>query len=162
MRNYLQAHRVLKPDGILIFGTMNRSWRSWLSLMWHTDILRDVPAGLFDWRLGIVPGEIKRIGAEERFNIVHEELQGICEITRWEVDWSNAPWVLKPHQLEFRECKDDTRYLGWAYKFPDPVADEAADGARDSAGTRVIEEEGQEVAEERTEPVADGGQKTEL
>lgn len=71
----MQLRRVLRGDGIVVFGTRNRSLRSWLSLMWHTELLRDVPSGLYDWRLGVQPGELKRLASEEGFNMVHEELQ---------------------------------------------------------------------------------------
>eukprot|EP00892_Ulva_mutabilis_P009704 jgi/Ulvmu1/7105/UM034_0011.1 len=112
---FREVRRVLRPDGIVVFGTRNRSVRSWLSLMWHTELLRDVPPALYDWRLGVQPVEVKRLAAEEGFNMVHEELQGMCEVGRWEWRWGEWPWVLQQRDVEFRECSDDTRYLGWAY-----------------------------------------------
>lgn len=53
----------------------------------------------------------------------------MCESGQWEVAWAEWPWVLQQRNTEFRECSDDTRYLGWAYavRGTQPVADDGDD-----------------------------------
>lgn len=124
----LQAHRVLRDDGILVFLTVNRSWQSKLSLWLHTTFVQHHPPQAADWRLGVKPVEMKRIAHAAGFNLVHEELQGVCENLRLHVDWGKFPWVLQAHGTAYSPCKSlQVRYMGWAYK--QPVAGAAAAGS---------------------------------
>ena len=54
-------------------------------------------------------------------------MQGMCEAGQWEWRWSEWPWVLQQRDVEFRECSDDTRYLGWAYAVRSSKAGAAGD-----------------------------------
>ena len=115
----LQVHRMLKDDGVFVFGTMNRSLRTRASLWWHTEWQRDRPRQLFDWRLGITPAEMKQIAEEVGLNLVHEELQGVCDMKKYMVDWKQFPWVLQEEHQGSQACQDTGKhYLGWAYKQP--------------------------------------------
>jgi hypothetical protein len=125
----MQVHRILKQDGVLVFGVMNRSLRTWLSLYWHTEFQRDMPKQAFDWRLGITPEEMKAYSEEAGLNMVHEELQGVCESMEYFVHWERVPWVLQARHAGMYACKDvGKHYLGWAYKHP---AAESAGGQQD-------------------------------
>ena len=120
----LQAHRVLRHDGVLVFLTINRHWQSKLSLWLHTTFVQHHPREASDWRLGIKPAEMKRFADAAGFNMVHEELQGVCENLRLHVDWGKMPWVLQAHGTEYSRCKSlHVRYMGWAYKKPRAVDD---------------------------------------
>jgi 2-polyprenyl-6-hydroxyphenyl methylase/3-demethylubiquinone-9 3-methyltransferase len=45
-----EAHRVLKPRGIFLFDTINRTFKSKVIMIWLLeDILRIVPQGMHDW-----------------------------------------------------------------------------------------------------------------
>lgn len=115
----MQVHRVLKQDGIFIFSVMNRNLVTWSSIWWHTEWQRDLPKQIFDWRMGVTPVEMKDIHDEVGFNMVHEELEGICDSRSLSVNWGRAPWILQFEHLGAVECKDvSKRYLGWAYKHP--------------------------------------------
>jgi hypothetical protein len=115
----VQIHRVLKADGLLVFGVLNRTLWTRMSLWWHTEWLRDRPKELSDWRLGITPSEMKALTMYAGFNMVHEELQGVCDKVQYSVDWAKAPWVLQVMHGGSYSCKDiSSAYLGWAYKAP--------------------------------------------
>jgi hypothetical protein len=126
-------HRVLKPEGVLVFGGMSRSLQTRLSLWWHTALQRDRSPRLFDWRMGVTPAEMKRLSEEAGFNMVHEELQGVCDVTEYSLAWGNFPRVVQVRHVGSRACKDTGKhYLGWAYKQP-PAADAAGAGQANAA-----------------------------
>jgi hypothetical protein len=103
---------------------LNRSLWTRLSLWWHTEWQRDRPKNLFDWRLGITPDELKALSTEAGFNMVHEELQGICDTVQYSIDWQRMPWVVQVAHVGSHACKDLSKmYLGWAYKVPDASED---------------------------------------
>lgn len=80
-------------------------------------------------------------------------VQGMCESGQWEVRWAEWPWVLQQRDVEFRECSDDTRYLGWAYAVRGTVPGEAhtdEDGADDDSGD-PSDEAGAADAQDRQE-----------
>ena len=63
--------RVLRPDGIFFFDTINRTWLSWLFVIEvFQEWLHLVPAGTHDWNMFITPGELgvslARAGLEVR------------------------------------------------------------------------------------------------
>jgi len=61
-----QAARVLKPGGLLVFHTFNRTWLAWLLAVHGMKlVVRDVPRDLHVHRLFIRPVEIERMGANE-------------------------------------------------------------------------------------------------
>jgi hypothetical protein len=73
-------------------------------------------------------------------------LQGICEVRKWELLWSEWPWVLRLKEMVFKTCNDDTRYLGWAYKQPSdagPPSEPSADSADVNSDAAVPETETQ-------------------
>jgi hypothetical protein len=128
----VQIHRVLRSDGLLVFGVLNRSLWTRLSLWQHTEWLRDRPKELADWRLGITPSEMKALTTSAGFNMVHEELQGVCDRVQYSVDWAKAPWVLQGMHGGSHACKDVSRaYLGWAYKAPEVAHDADSQGETD-------------------------------
>lgn len=65
-------------------------------------------------------------------------VQGMCESGQWEVAWAEWPWVLQQRNTDFRECSDDTRYLGWAYAvrgtLPAADDDDGDDSSEDGVG----------------------------
>ena len=63
--------RVLRPDGLFFFDTINRTWLSWLFVIEvFQEWLHLVPAGTHDWDMFITPGELgvslARAGLEVR------------------------------------------------------------------------------------------------
>jgi 2-polyprenyl-6-hydroxyphenyl methylase/3-demethylubiquinone-9 3-methyltransferase len=57
-----EAFRVLKKDGLFLFDTINRSFKSKFIMIWLLeDTLKHLPSGLHDWNKFIKPQEIKEI-----------------------------------------------------------------------------------------------------
>ena len=55
----LEAHRVLNKNGIFLFDTLNRTFKSKVVMIWLLeDILKQIPRGLHDWNKFIKPEEI--------------------------------------------------------------------------------------------------------
>lgn len=119
---------MLTQDGVFVMSALNRSLRSRWALWWHTEWLRDWPAALYDWRLGVTPHELKALCAEVGLNLVHEEVKGMCVAQKYSVDWRKFPWVVQVRAGGAQVCSDPSiRYLAWAYKVPPAAADVDAD-----------------------------------
>jgi len=68
-----ETSRVLKPGGIYLFDTINRTWRSWLieiQVMQKWSVTRVQPKDLHDWKMFIKPRELREVmlrhGLEEQ------------------------------------------------------------------------------------------------
>ncbi|HLP90847.1 MAG TPA: bifunctional 2-polyprenyl-6-hydroxyphenol methylase/3-demethylubiquinol 3-O-methyltransferase UbiG [Nostocaceae cyanobacterium] len=54
-----EIYRVLKPDGLFLFDTINRTLKSQLIMIWLLeDILQHIPKGFHDWHKFIKPNEL--------------------------------------------------------------------------------------------------------
>jgi 2-polyprenyl-6-hydroxyphenyl methylase/3-demethylubiquinone-9 3-methyltransferase len=54
-----EIYRVLKKDGIFLFDTVNRTFKSKLIMIWLLeDVLKQLPKGLHDWNKFIKPQEL--------------------------------------------------------------------------------------------------------
>jgi 2-polyprenyl-6-hydroxyphenyl methylase/3-demethylubiquinone-9 3-methyltransferase len=54
--------KLVKPDGLIIFSTLNRTWKSYaLGIIAAERILKWVPAGTHDWKKFIKPSELAKI-----------------------------------------------------------------------------------------------------
>ena len=54
-----QVRRVLKPGGVLVFDTINRTYRSYIgAIVLAQDVFKLVPPNCHDWRLFIKPEEL--------------------------------------------------------------------------------------------------------
>ena len=70
------AGRMVRPGGVLIFSTINRSWKSWVvDIALAEGVLGVVPAGTHDWRSFVTPGELV-IGLEGS-GFVLDEMAGL-------------------------------------------------------------------------------------
>lgn len=60
MPAFLRAvHAMLKPDGLLIFSTPNRTWQSWGALIFGAEkLLKLIPDGGHEWKQLIRPAEL--------------------------------------------------------------------------------------------------------
>lgn len=53
---------LVKPNGIVIFSTLNRTWKSYaLGIVAAERLLRWVPVGTHDWKKFIKPSELSRL-----------------------------------------------------------------------------------------------------
>ncbi|MEH2213195.1 bifunctional 2-polyprenyl-6-hydroxyphenol methylase/3-demethylubiquinol 3-O-methyltransferase UbiG [Nostoc sp.] len=70
-----EAYRVLKPDGLFLFDTINRNFKSKFIMIWLLeDTLNHIPPGLHDWNKFIKPQEM--IEVMERAGFADFEIKG--------------------------------------------------------------------------------------
>jgi len=70
-----EIYRVLKKDGIFLFDTVNRTFKSKLIMIWLLeDVLKQLPKGLHDWNKFIKPHEL--IGFLERTGFTDVVIKG--------------------------------------------------------------------------------------
>lgn len=73
-RCLLEAMRVLRPDGTLIFHTFNRTVMSWLFAAKGLDwFIKDSQSHIHDWNLFIDPRDIRKWVGEGGFRLLHLE-----------------------------------------------------------------------------------------
>jgi len=66
---FKEISRVLKPGGILLFDTINRTWKSWLvvaNLLESSLVNSAFPPQFHDWRLFVKPDELESLLAQHR------------------------------------------------------------------------------------------------
>ncbi len=55
-----ECARVLKPGGLLLFDTINRTWLARFVVVWLLEhVVRTIPRGTHDWRMFITPAEMR-------------------------------------------------------------------------------------------------------
>ena len=110
-----QIARVLKPGGLFLYDTINRSWLSRLLVIGFWEYLaRVAPRGTHDWQLFLTPAELHRLLTDH--GLQPGAIQGMLPV--W---WS--PW----HGWRFRLIRyTGILYLGYAMK---PAAAQAPQGA---------------------------------
>lgn len=66
-----EIHRVLKPNGLFFFDTINRNLKSKLVMIWLLEnILQEIPRGVHDWEKFIKPEELTDLLHKTGFNSV--------------------------------------------------------------------------------------------
>lgn len=64
-----EISRVLKPDGLFLFDTINRTLRSKFIIVWLLEnILSRVPKGTHDWNMFIKPEELQEVLLQRGFD----------------------------------------------------------------------------------------------
>ena len=114
-----QMARVLKPGGLFLYDTINRSWLSRLLVIGFWEYLaRVAPRGTHDWRLFLTPAELHGLLSDH--GLQPGAIQGMLPV--W---WS--PW----HGWRFRLIRyTGILYLGYAVKLAAPPGGEASPGQR--------------------------------
>lgn len=61
-KTLMEINRVLKPQGLFFFDTINRNLKSKLVMIWIMEnILREIPRGVHDWKKFIKPDELTNL-----------------------------------------------------------------------------------------------------
>lgn len=113
-RALAESSRVLKPGGILLYETVNRTLLSRMGTIWALEyFLRKIPHHSHDWKMFIRPAEL--VEALETCGLRNQDLQGLAlkgGIPGFLIRAARGrdPWVF--------EISSDTRlsYLGYAIK----------------------------------------------
>jgi 2-polyprenyl-6-hydroxyphenyl methylase / 3-demethylubiquinone-9 3-methyltransferase len=67
-KTLLEINRVLKPEGILFFDTINRNFQSKVVMIWLMEnILREIQRGIHDWKKFIKPEELTQLMYQSGF-----------------------------------------------------------------------------------------------
>ncbi|HEY9907158.1 MAG TPA: bifunctional 2-polyprenyl-6-hydroxyphenol methylase/3-demethylubiquinol 3-O-methyltransferase UbiG [Thermosynechococcaceae cyanobacterium] len=70
-----EIQRVLKPNGLFFFDTVNRTFKSKLMMIWLLeDLLQEIPRGIHDWHKFIKPEELSTLMQQVGFAEI--EMQG--------------------------------------------------------------------------------------
>jgi 2-polyprenyl-6-hydroxyphenyl methylase / 3-demethylubiquinone-9 3-methyltransferase len=70
-----EIYRVLKPNGLFLFDTINRNFKSKVIMIWLLeDLLKEIPQGVHDWHKFIQPKELKEIMENQGFTDI--EIKG--------------------------------------------------------------------------------------
>lgn len=85
--------QLVKPDGIIIFSTLNRTWKSYaLGIIVAEKILKWVPTGTHDWNKFIKPSELAKIS--ESKGLFLRSAKGMVYTPL------NAEFSIHPHDLD--------------------------------------------------------------
>ncbi len=106
-----EAARVLRPGGVLLFATPNRTWHARLGLIWGPALLRWAPRHLHAYRSLLTPEELRRSCAAAGLEV--RELRGISLVR----PVPTAFWgYLRRRTLGGFRVSDDLRldYIGYA------------------------------------------------
>jgi len=102
-----EISRVLKPNGIFVFDTINRTLFSYIFIkqIGESRLLRFIPQHTHDWRLFIKPEELKSVLQKYHLSVI-QDFKGL---------------VLVPRGLSFTYGSSDTdtngSYMGYAVKY---------------------------------------------
>lgn len=70
-----EIYRVLKPGGVFCFDTINRTFKSWLIMIWLLEeVLKEIPQGIHDWQKFIKPEELTTLMQKAGF--INIDIQG--------------------------------------------------------------------------------------
>ncbi len=119
-----EVGRVLRPGGVLVFDTINRTYRSYLcAIVLAQDVFRLVPPHCHDWRLFIKPEELSFVLQSHGFRTDSSLYRGMAPSVRKDPLHLIGELRRLPEQLpqpplgDFREIESlAINYMGWAVK----------------------------------------------
>jgi 2-polyprenyl-6-hydroxyphenyl methylase/3-demethylubiquinone-9 3-methyltransferase len=125
-----QAWRVLRPGGVLVFDTINRTFASYvLAIALAQEGLRIVPPHTHDWRMFVQPHELTILLQASGFLIDTSHFRGMAPTLSFRrplnglVGLASALRAGEPPPLpisDFVEVESlEVNYLGWALKLAD-------------------------------------------
>jgi len=130
-----QAWRVLRPGGVLVFDTVNRTFASYvLAIAVAQEGLRMVPPDTHDWRLFIQPHELAFLLQASGFLVDVTQFRGMMPTFRLQRPFSGTVALAQALRAgapppmpisDFIEVPSlDVQYLGWALKPASSASDD--------------------------------------
>lgn len=122
-----QAWRVLRPGGVLVFDTVNRTFASYvLAIAVAQEGLRMVPSDTHDWRLFVQPQELAFLLQASGFLVDVTQFRGMAPTFRLQRPFAGAVRLARALRAgapppmpisDFVEVASlEVQYLGWALK----------------------------------------------
>ena len=109
-----EISRVVKPNSLVFFDTINRTWRSKLVMIWLLEnTLRQIPYGVHDWRKFITPTELSELLSQNQIQptaITGFDLFGKGLIGKWKSLWRY--WQSGQFEVNFAAQADQIMYIG--------------------------------------------------
>ena len=111
-----EAHRVLKPGGVFVFDTINRSWLSWIfAIQVMQRGFGTPPPGTHDHRMFITVEEAVKLFQENGFNPLVDSWSGMGPVGI--ASYMNIVILRIMHAIRWGETNDmSISYLGVAIK----------------------------------------------
>ena len=114
-----EAARVVRPGGVIIFHTFNRTPASWaLAIHGMKIIARDTPEHVHVYDLFIPPANLRRMAAEAGAPVA--EIQGIRPVVNRAFWWSVAHRRIHPDFAFTKTRSQAVGYLGYAVRANHP------------------------------------------
>lgn len=112
-----EVHRVLKPNGVLVFDTIARTWWSWLSTYFVAqELLGIVEPGAHDWKMFINPEELASLLTDLGFSVDRSEWAGIGSVLSIQNAWKYQSKYFLVESF-YKDSNDfSASYLGVATK----------------------------------------------
>ncbi|MEM9152556.1 MAG: bifunctional 2-polyprenyl-6-hydroxyphenol methylase/3-demethylubiquinol 3-O-methyltransferase UbiG, partial [Cyanobacteria bacterium P01_F01_bin.3] len=114
----LEISRVIKPNGLFLFDTINRTWQSKLVMIWLLEnTLRQIPCGVHDWNKFITPAELSTLLTASQLQptaIAGFDLFGKGILGKWNSLWRY--WQTGQFQVNFDVDADRIMYIGVGQK----------------------------------------------
>ncbi len=105
-----EAARVLRPGGLLLFDTPNRTWHTRVGLLWVSEALRWVPRRTHVYSMLLRPPELTALCADVGLTV--SEIRGV-ELARFPL--RAALGYLRRRELGGFRVGDDTRFMFIGY-----------------------------------------------
>jgi ubiquinone biosynthesis O-methyltransferase len=146
-----QVWRVLKPGGILVFDTINRSYKSYLlTIVLAQETLGMVPPRTHDWRLYIKPHELAFLLQSHGFLVDTSHFRGMMPTLdpRQLLRGPPGGWIAQMHEprlpppplSDFVETASlEVNYMGWAVKSKAAAASQRAAGIGAEAASSAVD-----------------------
>jgi len=109
-----EISRTSKPNGLVFFDTINRTWQSKLVMIWLLEnTLRQIPCGIHDWRKFITPTELSELLLKNNIQPTHItgfDLFGKGLLGKWQS--LQRYWQSGQFEVNFGQESDRIMYIG--------------------------------------------------
>ena len=94
--------RCVKPDGLVVIATLNRTWLAWLlSIVMAEYVLGWLPKGTHDWRRFVTPKELDACANRHNFSRIAETGLGLKP---WRRQWATVRSLSANYMVVYRQA----------------------------------------------------------